>query len=234
MSKAFHRRYGKKFLTFSNCVDLAQWMTVSKSYETTGVFSIVYAGAVTQDKELASLIDIRDAVISLAGEGLSVHLTIYGPSLWEKNIQNHLVQPPHVSYGGYFPPEQKPHIFSQADLLVLPINFDGPSLAYVGYSFQTKLPEYMASGTSILIYGPPSSPNIRYALQENCAEVVDRPGKALVRRAILKMMRNENKRARLGTRARKVAFENHNAETVRRRFRDLLIAVSRSEAKQGS
>jgi glycosyltransferase involved in cell wall biosynthesis len=234
MSEAFERRYGKQFLTFSNCVDLSHWKATRKSYGASGVFSIVYAGAVSQDKELSSLIDIRDAVISLVGDGISVCLTIYGPSLWEKNIQEHLVRPPYVSYGGYFPPEKKPLVLSEADLLVLPINFDGPSLAYVGYSFQTKFPEYMASGTPILIYAPASSPNVRYALQENCAEIVDKPGAHLVKRAILNLMLNQEKRAVLGQRARKLAFTDHNAETVRKRFRDLLIQVSQSGTKRES
>jgi glycosyltransferase involved in cell wall biosynthesis len=152
--------------------------------------------------------------------------------LWEKNIQKHLLRPPYVSYGGYFPPDQKPQVFSQADLLVLPINFDASSLDYVGYSFQTKLPEYMASGTPILIYGPTRSPNVRYALQETFAEVVDRPGKEPVKRGIFEMMRNQEKRTRFGRRGREIAFKNHSADTVRKRFRDLLIAVSTQKSPQ--
>jgi glycosyltransferase involved in cell wall biosynthesis len=218
MCAAFSKRYHCEFIPFQNCIDISDWAGIQKVYANRDAFSVVYIGAVTEDKELKSLIDIRNAVLSLAAEGKRVTLTIYGPSLYKKTIETRLLHLPHVSYGGFFPPDSKPRVLSEADLLVLPINFDERSLAYVGYSFQTKVPEYMASGTPMLVYGPPTSPNVSYARREGCAIVVDRPDPEALKKAIADIVENDQKRAYLGKHARDLAFKNHNAANIRDQF----------------
>ncbi len=222
MGKAYRKRYGRTFVPFHNCINVSEWSSVKKSYHMDGKFRLVYLGVVTEDKELQSLMDIRDAVISIGQKGYPISMLIYSAPQWENIIRKHLEQSPWVVYKGYVYPADLPKTLSKADLLILPINFDSRSLTYVGYSLQTKVPEYMASGTPILAYGPPMSPNIRYAAREGWGRVVDHPDKTVLGNTIMRLMKDQNLRVRLGQRARDLAFRNHDAAVIRQRFRHLI------------
>ena len=229
MCEIFEQRYKSPFVVFHNCVDLSDWENVPKNYSAGDIFTILYLGTVSKDKELYSLIDIRDAVISLHQKGFPVRLVIYGPDLYRQTVADYLEYPPVVIHGGFFPPEQKQKILTQADLLLLPINFDPKSQAYIGYSFQTKVPEYMASGTPTLVYGPPSNPNVSYAKREGWAAVVDQPDKHLLIKMLVQLISDQDLRTGLGIQARRLAFKHHDATIIRQLFRDLLWRISQGQ-----
>jgi len=222
MCVAYQERYRHEFVPFHNCIDVSEWSGIQKSYEIKKEFTLLYIGAVTPDKELGGLQDIRDVVLSLNRRGYSIRLGIYSARFWKKTVQESLENLPEIGYRGYVNPSELPEILSQADLLVLPINFDEASLAYVGYSLQTKVPEYMASGTPVLVYGPSNSPNIRYAKTENWGVVVDKRDKIQLENAIIQLIEQQDLREKIGRYARDLAFQNHNAVIVRNKFRRLL------------
>jgi glycosyltransferase involved in cell wall biosynthesis len=229
MCEAFTRRYGCQFVPFHNCIDTDEWKNVDKNYAFDKVFTLLYMGTVTKDKELQSLIDIKEVVLELRNRGYPLRMVIYGPQIYKETIDTHLTTPPAITYDGYFPIELKQTILSQADLLVLPINFDKKSQMYVGYSFQTKVPEYMASGTPVLVYGPPSNPNVRYAKRGKWALVVDQNDKKILTESILAMIEDRNKRTTLGQKARALAFEHHNAKVIRHQFQQIIINAAESK-----
>ena len=222
MCEAYGERYGRSFVPFHNCIDVSDWACIEKSYDTGPEFRLVYLGVVTEDKELHSLIDIREAVLSLRRRGYSVHLIVYSAPFYEPIVRERLEHALGVGYGGYVHPHDLPQALSRADVLVLPVNFDSRSQAYVRYSLQTKVPEYMASGTPVLVYGPSTSPNVRYAIRNEWGMVVDVPDKETLESAIIELMRDLELRMRLGQRAREVAFRNHDAEGVRHQFRQMM------------
>ena len=222
MCEAYEQRYGNQFVPFHNCIDVAEWSQVTKSYEIKEEFTLIYLGVVTEDKELWSLKDVRDTVLALRERGYKIKMQIYSAPFCQATIEQHLASPGAIEYAGYVHPSKLPQILSEADLLVLPINFDEASLKYVGYSIQTKVPEYMASGTPILAYGPAVSPNINYALRDNWGLVVDRPDKQRLAVAIAETIEDEQLRSRLGKYARDLAFRNHDAGVIRDAYRQLL------------
>ena len=117
-----------------------------------------------------------------------------------------MVTPPHIKYGGYFPIEMKQKILSSADLLILPINFDKASQIYVGYSFQTKVPEYMASGTPTLVYGPASNPNVMYASKYNWGAVVKHKDQRELLEMLKSLISNQELREQFGNKARELVL----------------------------
>jgi glycosyltransferase involved in cell wall biosynthesis len=233
MCTAYQHRYGREFVAFNNCIEVSEWQSIEKNYALGSEFHIVYLGTVTPDKELDSLIDLREVILQLRQEGYPVQLTVYGPPIYRRTVRQHLERPPTIVHGGYFPLEEKARILSQADLLVLPINFSAVSQVYVGYSFQTKLPEYMASGTPVLLYGPPANPNVRYATRQRWGLVVDRPDKAQLSKAILACYQDQALRETLGRRAKTIALRDHNAVAVRQRFLQLIRSVADQKGVQG-
>lgn len=234
MCEKFEQRYQSPFVAFHNCVEFSDWTLHPKNYAVGDTFTLVYMGTVTRDKELHSLVDIQDVVLSLHQKGYPVRMVIYGPGLYHQAVAEYLEHPPIVTHGGFFAPEEKQKILTQADLLLLPINFDIRSLAYIGYSFQTKVPEYMASGTPTLVYGPSSNPNVSYAQREGWAAVVDQPEKSQLEKMLVKLITDQTLRASLGSRARRLAFEHHNAAKIRPLFRDLLLQSSHGQKDKDS
>ena len=226
MAAAFAERYKRPFTHFHNTIDTNDWAAIDKSYAASNPFRLVYIGSVEPDKELHSLRDVRQVLQQLADDGRRVQLTIYGPDKYRQTVAQHLEQPPLVVHGGLFAAADKPAVLSRADVLLLPINFDTTSQNYVGYSFQTKVPEYMASATPTLVYGPPSSPNVRYAQQGQWAAVVATRDLAQLRQTLTHLMDDEPYRAALGQRARQLAFTNHDGTAVRARFRQLLTETA--------
>lgn len=223
MCRAYQQRYSNEFVPFHNCIDVLEWSTITKSYEITGEFTLLYLGVVTQDKELWSLKDVRDTVLELRDQGYAINMQIYSAPFCKSIIEEYLEHKPGIEYAGYVHPSKLPRILSEADLLVLPINFDEASLKYVGYSIQTKVPEYMASGTPILAYGSPVSPNISYANRDNWGLVVDKPDKELLKQAIVSVIKDSELRSRLGKYARNLAFRNHDAKVIRENYRQLMV-----------
>jgi glycosyltransferase involved in cell wall biosynthesis len=229
MCTAFNQRYNNQFISFHNCIEIDKWIDLENDYQIADSFKIVYLGTVTKEKELSSLIDFKKAVLSLIEQGYPIQWTIYGPQIYQKTIEQFLTRPPEITYGGYFPIEMKQKILTEADLLLLPINFDAASQVYVGYSFQTKLPEYMASGTPILVYGPPGNPNVEYAKKGQWAAVVDENNPKKLISIFVKLIEDIEFRKQLGQEARKLAIRNHNAEIIRPIFQKMIVKSSRLE-----
>lgn len=229
MAAAFSQRYKRPFTHFHNAIDTADWASLTKDYTAGNPFRLVYIGSVEPDKELHSLLDVRQVLQQLAEAGRQVQLVIYGPDKYRQTVAQHLEQPPLVVHGGLFAAADKPHVLNRADLLLLPINFDTASQNYVGYSFQTKVPEYMASATPTLVYGPPSSPNVRYAQQGQWAAVVAERNIDQLRQTLTRLLDDPTLRATLGQRAQALAFTEHDATAVRARFRQLLTEIARKK-----
>ena len=127
---------------------------------------------------------------------------------------------------GFVPRSEYPRTLIKADLLALPINFDAESLTYVRYSMANKSPEYMASGTPILVYGPMEAATVEYAVEGKWGHVVAVRDKEKLEKAIVSLMSSPEKGAELGRRARELSFTKHDSNMVRQRFRDLLCSVS--------
>ena len=116
-------------------------------------------------------------------------------------------------------------LFANADLLVLPVNFDQASRTRLRYSIPTKVPAYMLSGTPILAYGPAEVASIQYAKKSGWGYVVSRRDKAALKDAIVRLATDIDLRTRLGQRAQALASENHDARKVHVAFRNTLASA---------
>ncbi|GAB5495482.1 MAG: hypothetical protein Phyf2KO_05620 [Phycisphaerales bacterium] len=237
MAAGYHERYGHRFVPFHNSVDTARWESLAAPRPTgkAGIdrpFVIRYIGAVVPDKELLSLQEIAKAVKSLNSQGRQVRLEIHCGPMWNSTVDDLLADEPHTIRGAFLSQDELPGALSSADLLVLPMNFDERSMRYVGYSLQTKGPEYMASGTPILVYGPPSNPNVRYARDGGWAVVVDRQSQdgSAVAAKIEELIQNPSTAQSLGARGRETARANHDSSVVSSRFQHLLLQAADSRS----
>src|SRR5262249_13546291 len=114
-----------------------------------------------------------------------------------------------------------------ADLLLLPVNFDERSKRYIGFSMPTKVPEYMLSGTPVLVYGPPDMAQVDYATREGWGMVVSERSQERLVEALRRLLQGVGLRRPYTRRARQVALQRHELATVRRNFQDVLRAAVR-------
>lgn len=231
MADSFSRAYGVPFVPFHNAVDFQQWQQPRRTYETHGQgFRVVYMGALAENMQVHSLRDVAGVVSSMAQKGTGISLTIYTGEIFRDCYQQHFDGLPAVEHGGTIAREDLCTCLAAADLLILPVNFDRRSMAGARYSMPTKAPEYMASGTPVLVYSPSFMPVAQYAHQESWGYVVDERDPSLLERALSELMGSESLREQLGRRARALAERNHDAGIVRSGFQDLLCNVAGSQA----
>jgi glycosyltransferase involved in cell wall biosynthesis len=227
MCKAFEKRYNVPFVKFHNSIEVEKWMEICQNYEDTkNVFNISYTGALVSRMQLQSVIDLAVVVSRLREKGHNIFFNIYASHLYDKVANSHLTGFPGVLYRGYIEHAKLPGCLASADVLFLPVNFDGKSLHFVRYSMPTKVPEYMASGTPVLVYGPLETPPVSYADSCKWGYVVSNRNLEELENAVLELMSSVKLRKELGQRARNLALQDFDADKIRQEFRQLICDVT--------
>lgn len=223
MAEEYEKRYGKKSLPFHNPIDIGFWKPQSaKDYSATDNFKILYAGRIGFGIA-QSIADIADAVNQVSKTNKKLQFQIQTADVEELKklvtFSNHVkwVQP--VAYN------QLPQKFSEADLLLLPQDFDEKSVRFLKFSFPTKVSEYMISGTPILVYGDDRTGLTKYALKEKWAYVVTNNNSTSLVNAIYELISNEALRKSLAQTAQNIALQREDATIVRENFRKTFMAI---------
>jgi len=220
MSKEYHNRYGYHFIPFHNPIDLNFWGLHSKSnYEFHGRLKILYAGRIGPGIKNC-FFEISAAIKNLVSKGLKIEFhiqsTSHDPILDELAKYNFIKLKPPVAY------HELPEIFANADLLLLPNDFDSRSISFLKYSMPTKASEYMISGTPILLYSSTKTAVTSHALKYKWAYIVSEPNKKLLETAIEELYNNKELRNKLGSVAREYAINNYNGVMIREQFKKAL------------
>src|SRR5262249_6462505 len=128
---------------------------------------IVYTGSVLGFAQAAGLAACCTAAAGLRRTGIDLRVDIYSPGFQMAPLR-HLFLIDHAvtihetiaEDDAYF------RVLTEADILLLPANFDEASVRYIRLSMPTKLPAYLASGTPILVHGPAPLAQVDYARRE--------------------------------------------------------------------
>jgi glycosyltransferase involved in cell wall biosynthesis len=234
MCRTFSERYGHRFVAFQNCVDVARW---SGSVRTDGAprnkpLSVLYFGSVFANAQLQSLVDLCHAVVRLNASGMPVRLSISSPNFCiEPHRERLLIDPAAIDL---IPPTEDDAAFfgalSAADALVLPVNFDADSVAFIRYSMPTKVPAYLASGTPVLVYGPRGVAQVDYAAEYGWGEVVSDRDPSALDAGLRRVLEDASLREQLRQRAQAIAAERHDAAMVRTAFQNLLTRIAPAAA----
>lgn len=221
MSEEYTRRYGKNSIPFHNPIDINFWKPGKiKNYEVKEQFTILYAGRIGFG--IANTIsDIATAVNEISKTNSKIVFEIQTGDVeplnklvtFNKNVQ--WVKP--INYN------QLPDKFSNADILLLPQDFDKKSIDFLRYSFPTKVSEYMISGTPVLVYGDVQTGLTKYAIKNKWAYVVTEPKIEKLVNAINDLFNDINLRKQLGTLAQSIALEKEDANIVKNNFRKSFI-----------
>jgi glycosyltransferase involved in cell wall biosynthesis len=236
MADGYKRRYGAPFLAFQNAIDTKRWQAYIKQDLAIGdQVQLLYIGSVLPEAQLDALADCCAAVASLRSEGMDVVLDIYSPSFYAQRYREMLVVDDGIRlHDAIAEDEEVFRCLAEADILLLPVNFDSKTVRYIRYSMPTKVPAYLFSGTPILVYGSEETAQVRYARKAGWGYVVSERGQARVATAIRELASDRNLRERLSRAARVAAFSNHDASMVRARFQAALCESVRKQTPGGS
>ncbi|MGY9107515.1 MAG: hypothetical protein ACKVG0_13520, partial [Alphaproteobacteria bacterium] len=138
MREALGKRYGVPFVNLQSPVNTAEWFLPRSNADLTkSQREIIYCGTVMKNAQLHSLVDIAKVVERLNLAGLPVRLTIATPpgSADEFKAQ---FSGDNVRFIPYRGKEDMLDIFSRANLLLIPVNFDNASRRFIRYSMPGK------------------------------------------------------------------------------------------------
>ena len=168
MAHEYKIRYNKNFVTFHNAIDIEFWKKHQRNnYELSASPTILYAGRIGLGIE-TSLELVAKAIEQVNDElKISIKFIIQTKDkpLWINKFKC-VVHNSFVSYNDL------PKVFSEVDFLVLPYDFSPKAIRSIRFSMPTKAPEYMISGTPIIIFAPKVTALVKYANKYEWAIVI--------------------------------------------------------------
>jgi glycosyltransferase involved in cell wall biosynthesis len=228
MAREYESRYGVPFRPFQNAVDPSRRSAAIRKTDagaTAIPARILYVGSVFDNAQAASLVDCVRAVAALADRGRAIRFDIHSPLFLAERLRTDLeiascirLHDAIADDGLFF------KTIAEADILLLPMNFDDASWRYVRLSMPTKLPAYLFSGTPILAYGPAGAAQIEHVRRHGAGLVADRPGVESLAGDIARLLDDSALRRDISVRALKLAAHAHDLRKVRAEFQRVLCA----------
>ncbi len=222
MAAEYQKRWRQPFSAVQNAVDVEAIVPANPHRDPAAPMRLGYIGSIFPYAQSRSLADIAESVARLAGGGRPITLEIFSPMHLAEPFRGSLEIHPAVRLHDTIADDAAFFAkLSELDCLLLPVNFDAASVAYIRYSMPTKVPAYLAAGTPILAYGPAETAQIDYAAREGWGLVVDRRDPRQLDQAIVALQSDNGLRERLSSRARAIA-SRHDVRHVRGMFQTLL------------
>jgi glycosyltransferase involved in cell wall biosynthesis len=224
MAEEYKIRYNKDFITFHNPVQIEFWKGFQRnSYDISDNPTILYAGRIGLGidlslEQIAKSIDLLNERHNLS---LKFNLQVPEAPEWRTKYKC-------VDVCNFVPYNDLPRKFAEADFLILPYDFSKHSIRYIQYSMPTKAPEYMISGTPIIVYSPKSTAIVKYAEKYQWAQVVTENNIESLSKAIMALITNKDLRTKIASNAKKIAEEKHNSFIVSRNFKDLICSIAQT------
>lgn len=226
MAEEYTRRYHYPFAPFQNALDMKEWSLVSRQrWDVEGRVIVRYVGSIVAEAQREALRDMCGAVAELRAEGVDITLSVHAPAAQTAVLRDWGFPEDVLRLGAPAAASDVPRLLAEADILVLPFNFDESSRQYMRFSMPTKVPAYMISGSPVLVYGPPDLATVAYAARAGWGYTVTERGGTALRSALRKLADDVTVRGQLGRRAIDLARRNHDAVSVTLAFRNALTAA---------
>ena len=221
MAEEYKERYGRDFATFHNPIEVDFWKSCQRrNYELAATPSIMYAGRIGPGIEatLESMAKAVEMVNGRSGKNIQFHLQTKDKPEWVDNYPC-VVHKKQVAYN------ELPRVFAEADFLYLPYDFTKESIRFIKYSMPTKAPEYMMSGTPIIVYGPGETALVKDAIRNNWAKVVTEESIEKLADAVSDLINDEAFRKNIAGNAVLISETNYNSVKIRNNFREVISSM---------
>lgn len=225
MTREYAVRFGLRFETFMNCVDVPTTRPVALDTGKGEPIRMVYVGGLHLNR-WRSLNDIGDALQTLRARGIDVQATIYAPQRDIEAYSASLNISPAMSIGGSLSAEETDACLRTSDVVIHVESFDSSARSYTRLSVSTKIPQYMAAARPILAYGPIEGASIRYVSDSKCGIAIGTQDQTALTSALAELCSDEGIRQRLALRGWQTALANHDGSHVRERLVRTLSGAS--------
>ncbi len=227
MAREYKKRYELPFIPMQLGINKNDWLGSVGSRETIEKrFRILYPGTVLRSTNLSALSLVSSAVSDLASEGVPIYFDIACPAKCH-SICDYLQNQQVVNLVDMFPHNLVPSVFRETDILLLPFNSNASTKAFIQYSWPTKLAEYFASGTPILILGPRGVGFIEYTIENNCGFYVKEATVSAVKESIKQILIYPQAVRTTTNNARRIAFDNFDNQKTRSSFQTELCSLGK-------
>ncbi|HXT85336.1 MAG TPA: glycosyltransferase [Verrucomicrobiae bacterium] len=221
MANEYKIRYNKNFITFHNPITIDFWRKTQKTNYRLGKYpTILYAGRIGLG--IKSSLELIAQTIQSINEELDMSIKFTLQTAEKPLWSNKYLCVEHRDLVGY---NDLPSAFSKADILILPYDFSLKSIKYIQYSMPTKAPEYMISGTPIIVFAPETTAIVKYAEKYEWAKIVVKNKSEDLSLAIKDLIQNQNLREKISRNAKKIAEEKHNSKNVANEFKNLICSL---------
>jgi glycosyltransferase involved in cell wall biosynthesis len=221
MAEEYKARYNKSFITFHNPIETDFWKSHQrKNYALSAEPTILYAGRIGTgiQTSLESIAQAIDKVNAKLKTTIKFILQTSDKPSWIENYKC-------VQHKTLVPYSELPKVFAEADFLFLPYDFSEESIKFIKYSMPTKAPEFMVSGTPIIMFAPAETALVKHALNGKWAKVITENNTDKLADAIMQLVTNEEERKNIALNAIEIAEKKFNSATVRNQFRDTIIST---------
>jgi len=227
MSAEYKKRYGCDFYSFHNTIDLKRWMLSTRKNVSlsVGTKSVLFSGRIGKGIQ-QSLIELAEAVDSLRVEGIDINLQIQSPRS-DPRILDQISRYMCVNINQPAEYDRIPEIYSKADILVIANDFNPDAIKFLKYSMPTKAPEYMISGTPILVYASAETALYKLFHHNECGHCVVKQSTKEIADAIRLLLQDSDYRETLSRNAVAYAKANFDSKIVRQRFQNLLVRYAK-------
>lgn len=221
MAREYEKRYGKNFITFHNPIEIEFWKSHQRrNYTLSKDPVILYAGRIGKgiNTTLETIAIAVNQVNSTSGFNIQFLIQAAEKPSW-------IIKYKHVYYRAPVAYSELPKVFAEADFLYLPYDFSAESIRFIKYSMPTKAPEYMASGTPIIMFAPGETDLVINAQKGCWAKVVTENKIELLSNAISQLINSESERKQIAENAVRIAESNFDSNKIRNHFKELISSL---------
>lgn len=225
MAKEYKIRYNKNFVTFHNTIDIQFWEKFQRSsYELNETPTILYAGRIGLgiDNSLELIAKSIESINNELNTSIKFILQTNIKPTWINRYKN-------VSHSKYISYDDLPKTLSESDILLIPYDFSPTAIKFIKFSMPTKAPEYMITGSPIIIFAPAETAIAKYAKKYNWAKVITENNQKEVSGGIKQLIQLKDLRQIYSKNAVKLAVKNHNSIDITNKFRETICSISSIE-----
>ncbi|MDQ0155367.1 hypothetical protein [Robertmurraya andreesenii] len=228
MGKEYANKLRKPCITIMNAIDIERFLSarVPTSAEENNHSNIkmAYFGGMHLNRwKSLKAIGSACAYISEA-EGINISLSIYSNQLPDKKIFTSLNNGTSLKYMGSVTENEIIDEMQKYDVLVHVESFDRKMKQKTRLSISTKIPEYLASGKTILAMGPSDISSIKYLKKLDLPYVITSQKKENITDILLKMS-SELDNSRFKKLGIEIVREKHSIEQNKRKIQKYLSEV---------
>lgn len=218
MSRIYKIRYNKDFIPFHNPIDIDFWGRHQRnSYNLSNEPIILYAGRT--GLAIESSLELFAKAVQKANTELKISLKLILQTQEEPTWCKNYSCVEHKKFRKY---DDLPKIFSNADFLLLPYDFSPKAVKFIKYSMPTKAPEYMMSGTPIILFAPEETAIVKYCELHHCAKIITENNVDIIIAKMKDLIQDESERQRLSENAKRIAREKYNSFNVTNDFERII------------